>query len=151
MWKRIRWEHCPCLEWAMFKRNERSSLRSCWWCTRKIEQSRWSAIQWMNSRSGDDFWKSGSWWTEVDIERCWCNYCNVLSREAEVKPGRSGNVLHGSTRRRIWTRSRTQSKQQYWHTTHRFRVVWICQTERDRVAGVWCFQKCVERERKKQG
>ena len=39
--------------------------------------------------------------------------CNVLSREAEVKPWRSGNFLYGSTRRRIWT----QSKQQYWNTT----------------------------------
>ena len=32
---------------------------------------------------------------------------------------RSGNVLYGSARHRIWTRSVTQSKQQYWHTTQR--------------------------------
>ena len=38
--------------------------------------------------------------------------------EAEVT-WRSGNVLCGSTRRRTWTRSGTQSKQQYWYTTHR--------------------------------
>ena len=69
MWKRIRWETCPCLEWAMLERNEWSSLRSCWWCTRKIEQSRWSrdwAIQWMDSRSGDDFWEE---WEPVNRGR----------------------------------------------------------------------------------
>ena len=37
-----------------------------------------------------------------------------------VKPWRSVNVLYGSTRHRTWTRSGTQSKQQYWHATHWF-------------------------------
>ena len=38
---------------------------------------------------------------------------NVLSRKAEVKSWRSGNVLYDSTRRRTWTRSGTQSKRQH--------------------------------------
>ena len=29
MWKRIRWENCPCLERTMLGRSEKSSLRSC--------------------------------------------------------------------------------------------------------------------------
>ena len=51
-------------------------------------------------------------------------------------PWTSGNVLYCSTRRRIWTRTGTQSKHQYWYTPTGFRVVEICQTDRDETAEV---------------
>ena len=73
MWKRIRFESCPCLAKTSCRRDERDSLRSCWQCIRKIEHSRWSrnwAIQVMDSISGDVFWKSGSRHTEGGTERC---------------------------------------------------------------------------------